>query len=127
MSGNSLVDATLGLIEKGEDTMFTRSSMGDGKMKNDAKGDTGNKKGKQPDSTGGKDKPGRVGKMNEGKKTFYQQDGIGKAKYTVSSHDGKTTHKDGSAFFDIKIFKNIKSLDAYKMQLSKAGYKEERP
>jgi len=63
MSGNSLVDATLGLIEKGEDTMFTRSSMGDGKMKKDANSDTGHKKGKQPDSTGGKAE--KMGKLSE--------------------------------------------------------------
>ena len=31
----------------------------------------------------------------EGKKRFRQQDGIGKAKYTISYHDGKQKHKDG--------------------------------
>jgi hypothetical protein len=71
MSGNSLVDATLGLIEKGEDTMFTRSSMGDGKTRKDGKDDTGHKKGKQPDSTGGKAE--KMGKLREAKSDKKKQ------------------------------------------------------
>ena len=39
-------------------------------------------------------------------KTFYRRDNIGKAKYTISFHDGVQTHKDGSRFFGIAIFKN---------------------
>ena len=35
-------------------TQFTRTSMGDGKMKADKADDTGHKKGRQPDGTGGK-------------------------------------------------------------------------
>lgn len=30
---------------------------------------------------------------------------IGRAKYSISSHDGIKTHKDGSEFWDIEIFK----------------------
>lgn len=58
------------------------------------------------------------------KKTFYQMDNIGKAKYTVSKHDGVQTHNDGSPFFDIAIFKNKKKLAAYIKDLKKDGYVE---
>ena len=60
---------------------------------------------------------------NEGKKRFKRQDGIGKAKYTISYHDGKKKHKDGSDFFDIKIFKNKKDLSDFVGTLAKQGYK----
>jgi hypothetical protein len=62
-------------------------------------------------------------KKNEGKKRFKRQDGIGKAKYTISYHDGKKKHKDGSDFFDIKIFKNKKDLSDFVGTLAKQGYK----
>ena len=62
-------------------------------------------------------------KKNEGKKRFKRQDGIGKAKYTVSYHDGKKKHRDGSDFFDIKIFKNKKDLSDFVGTLVKQGYK----
>ena len=61
--------------------------------------------------------------MKEGKKRFKRQDGIGKAKYTISFHDGKKKHKDGSDFFDIKIFKNKKDLSDFVGTLVKQGYK----
>ena len=61
--------------------------------------------------------------VKEGKKRFKRQDGIGKAKYTISYHDGKKKHKDGSDFFDIKIFKNKKDLSDFVGSLVKQGYK----
>ena len=61
--------------------------------------------------------------VNEGKKRFKRQDGIGKAKYTISFHDGKKKHKDCSDFFDIKIFKNKKDLSDFVGTLAKQGYK----
>jgi hypothetical protein len=51
--------------------------------------------------------------LGEGKK-YKEQHGIGKAKYTVSFYDGKKTHKDGSPFYDIKIFKNKKGMEKIK-------------
>jgi hypothetical protein len=51
------------------------------------------------------------GKLTEGKKVFKVNPGIGKAKYSISSHDGKKTHKDGSDFYDIEIFKNKVDLE----------------
>ncbi len=61
----------------------------------------------------------------EGKKRFRQQDGIGKAKYTISYHDGKQKHKDGSDFFGIQIFKNKKDLDTLRNALLKKVFVED--
>ena len=63
--------------------------------------------------------------VNEGKKRFKQQNGIGKSKYTISYHDGKKKHKDGSYFFDIKIFKNKPELEAFKKDLVSKGFVKE--
>ena len=60
--------------------------------------------------------------VNEGKKRYYQQDRVGSAKYTISYHDGKKKHKDGSDFFDIKIFRNKKDLAKFVNTLHKSGY-----
>ena len=60
--------------------------------------------------------------VNEGKKRYYQQDRVGSAKYTISYHDGKKKHKDGSDFFDIQIFKNKKDLAKFVNTLHKGGY-----
>jgi len=60
--------------------------------------------------------------LNEGKKRYYQQDRVGSAKYTISYHDGKKKHKDGSDFFDIKTFRNKKDLAKFVNTLHKSGY-----
>ena len=63
--------------------------------------------------------------VNEGKKVFKVNPQIGKAKYSISSHDGVKKHKDGSDFFDIKIFKNKVDLEkAIKNYTSKGFVKE---
>ena len=57
-------------------------------------------------------------------KTFRTQTNIGKVKYSISFHDGKKTHSDGSPFDDIMIFKNkVKFKKAIK-DLENKGYKE---
>src|SRR6056300_22963 len=63
--------------------------------------------------------------VNEGKKRFRQQDGIGKAKYTISYHDGREKHKDGSDFFGIQIFKKKKDLETFRKSLLSKGFVEE--
>lgn len=68
---------------------------------------------------------GNVSVSKKGKKRFRQQNGIGKSKYTISYHDGAKKHKDGSDFFDIKIFKNKKDVDAFKKTLLQKGFVEE--
>lgn len=58
-----------------------------------------------------------------GNKLYYEQHGIGKAKYTVSYHDGIEKHKDGSPFYAIRTFKNKKDLKEFIDSLLKQGYK----
>jgi hypothetical protein len=36
---------------------------------------------------------------------------IGRAKYSISFHDGIKTHKDKSEFWDIEIFKTKKAFE----------------
>jgi hypothetical protein len=60
--------------------------------------------------------------INEGKKRYYQQNRVGSAKYTISYHDGKQKHKDGSDFFGIQTFKNKKDLAKFVNTLHKGGY-----
>jgi len=57
-------------------------------------------------------------------KTFHTHNNIGKAKYVVSFHDGLKTHKDGSRFFDIAIFKNKKKLAKFLIKLHNDGYSQ---
>jgi hypothetical protein len=47
---------------------------------------------------------------------------VGKAKYIISYYTGKK-HKDGSKFFDIKIFKNKKDFNDFLKEM-KGGLKE---
>ena len=61
----------------------------------------------------------------EGKKRYNIQFGVGKAKYTISFHDGKKSHRDGSDFFDMKIFKNKPDFEKYEKELKSKGYVKE--
>jgi len=61
--------------------------------------------------------------LKTGEKLYFQRDNIGRAKYTVSKHNGTDTHKDGSPFYDIAIFKNKKKLANYIKKIEKDGYK----
>ena len=60
--------------------------------------------------------------LHEGKKRYNVMYGVGSSKYTVNFHDGKSKHKDGSDFFDIKTFRNKKDLAKFVNTLSKSGY-----
>ena len=55
-------------------------------------------------------------------KRFYIQYNIGKSKYVVNFHDGIKKHNDGSDFFDIRIFKNKKDMNAFILKLKKDNY-----
>jgi hypothetical protein len=57
-------------------------------------------------------------------KIFYTQDNIGKAKYTVSFHNGIDKNKDGSDFFAIAIFHNKKKRKTFIDNLKKQNYIE---
>ena len=63
--------------------------------------------------------------INEGKKVFKVNPGIGSSKYSISSHDGVKTHKDGSDFYDIKIFKNKVDLEKGIKDYKRKGFVEE--
>jgi len=45
-------------------------------------------------------------------KQYDTQENIGRARYTLSCHDGVKTHKDGSPFWDIEIFSSKIKLAA---------------
>jgi hypothetical protein len=55
-----------------------------------------------------------------GSKEYYLMENVGRARYTVNFHDGASTHKDGSDFYDIRIFRNRKEVQ----DLVRKGYKE---
>lgn len=57
-------------------------------------------------------------------KQFNLQTNIGKAKYVVNHSDGIKTHKDGSTFFDISIFKNKVKMQRFINNLCNNGYQE---
>jgi len=57
-------------------------------------------------------------------KRFYVQQNIGKAKYVVNFHDGEKKHKDGSDFFDVRLFKNFPSMITFCASLTADGYDE---
>ena len=57
-------------------------------------------------------------------KEYYLQTNIGNAKYVVNYFDGVKSHKDGSPFYDIKIYKNKKKEEAFIKELKRMGYKE---
>jgi hypothetical protein len=63
--------------------------------------------------------------VNEGKKAFKVNPGIGKAKYSISSHDGKKKHNDGSDFWDIEIFKNKVDLEKAIKKYTSNGFVKE--
>jgi hypothetical protein len=55
-------------------------------------------------------------------KYFYEMSNVGRAKYVVNYHDGVKTHKDGSPFCDIEIFKNRRKADGFVRALRQQGY-----
>jgi hypothetical protein len=75
-------------------------------------------------------KPGMVKDLkmesvNEGKKAFKINPPIGKAKYSISAHNGVSKHKDGSDFWDILIFKNKADLERRAKYFRSEKYIEE--
>ena len=56
---------------------------------------------------------------------YYIQHDVGKARYVVNYCDGRKRHKDGSDFYDIKIFGNKRALSIFVASLRLAGYVEQ--
>jgi hypothetical protein len=54
---------------------------------------------------------------------YHIQYNIGKAKYCLSFHDGVKTHRDGSEFWDLKIFSNKKKMGKEIKEMEKQGYR----
>ena len=57
-------------------------------------------------------------------KLFYIEKNIGKSKYVLNYYDGIQTHKDGSPFWGMAIFSNIKKLNNRIKELRSSGYQE---
>jgi len=57
-------------------------------------------------------------------KTFYQQNNVGKARYTINYHDGLKHHPDGSDFYDIAIFHHRDRFNLFIDKLTSMGYQE---
>ena len=55
-------------------------------------------------------------------KLFNTMFNVGKAKYVVCHHDGTAKHKDGSPFFDMKLFKNKKLFESFQKKLLADNY-----
>lgn len=55
-------------------------------------------------------------------KRYNEMQNVGKVKYLVNYHDGVKTHKDGSLFFDIEIFKNKVKKNKFCLALVENGY-----
>jgi hypothetical protein len=55
-------------------------------------------------------------------KTYRVNPQIGTSKHSVSFHDGESKHKDGSEFFDLKIFKTKRQLAKFVKYLQNNGY-----
>lgn len=47
---------------------------------------------------------------------------IGRVKYVVNFHDGIKKYKDGSNFYDIRLFSNKKKMNAFVSELLKDVY-----
>lgn len=58
-------------------------------------------------------------------KLFYERMDVGRrGNYTVNYHDGVQTHRDGSPFYGIAIFRNKRKKDQFIRSLLKQGYRE---
>ena len=55
-------------------------------------------------------------------KTYRDNPQIGAVRHSVSFNDGMKTHKDGSPFFDLRVFKRSKDKEAFIRGLEADGY-----
>lgn len=55
-------------------------------------------------------------------KQYYVMYNVGKVRYFLSFHDGKSTHRDGSPFWGCQCFRNKKKLAARIKELEGEGY-----
>ena len=57
-------------------------------------------------------------------KEYHVDYNIWKTKYLVSFHDWISKHKDGSLFFDVRLFTNKKDLNTFTKELHEQQYTE---
>ncbi len=56
-------------------------------------------------------------------KEYFTMDDVGRrGNYIVNFHDGVKTHRDGSEFYDMRIFRNKRKRDQFIRSLKKQGY-----
>ncbi|MFA7219076.1 MAG: hypothetical protein WC119_00930 [Synergistaceae bacterium] len=55
-------------------------------------------------------------------KKYNLQYNVGNAKYVVNFTDGHRRHNDGSAFYDIRTFKNKKKQESFVKELIEKGF-----
>ena len=60
--------------------------------------------------------------MSTQKKVMKQEFNIGRAKYVISYHDGISTHRDGSPFYGIRIFHNVRKFRTAIREMKQEGY-----
>lgn len=59
------------------------------------------------------------------KNYYWTNEGTGRgSRYIVNFHDGVKKYNDGSDFYDIRIFKNRKSMDSFINELRSKKYHE---
>jgi hypothetical protein len=56
-------------------------------------------------------------------KTYNLQENIGGVNYVVNYHNGTSKNSDGSPFYGIQAFSNIRSRDKFIKELETAGFK----
>lgn len=57
-------------------------------------------------------------------KVYYWMFNVGKSRYSINFHNGNSTHRDGSPFFDLRIFSNRRKAEAFVKSLERDGYTE---
>lgn len=59
-------------------------------------------------------------------KRFNVMYDVGRSRHLVNFHDGIKKHNDGSDFFDMKIFKNKKSMNIFIAELIADDYVQKK-
>ena len=55
-------------------------------------------------------------------KMYSVQSNIGEARHVVNFYDGIKKHSDGSNFWDVRIFSNMRARDKFIAQLKAQGF-----
>jgi len=58
-------------------------------------------------------------------KRYSEQFNVGTVRYVVNFTDGSQRHRDGSPFYDVKLFSNQRKKNAFIRDLERQGYTRE--